>query len=150
MIDVAKKAYVKSIPNWGGACDTRGRYGLYAPPKGGLDLLDLRAGTVKLQLIPKIAEGIFNVICKFNETNEYVLYYHSGRKTLRVFRVVDGAMIANYRVASDLSSIESTTDGNNVALGMMDGSLTVLTIADTLKPQMIDYVKSLPSRKGES
>jgi hypothetical protein len=48
-------------------------------------------------LIPKIAEGIFNVICKFNETNEYVLYYHSGRKTLRVFRVSDGVMIANYR-----------------------------------------------------
>jgi hypothetical protein len=62
-----------------------------------LDILDLRHGTVMRTLIPKIAEGIFNVICKFNETNEYVLYYHSGRKTLRVFRVSDGVMIANYR-----------------------------------------------------
>ena len=86
-------------------------------------MLDLRHGTVVKTLIPKIAEGktfqitlrneekvsimhffslcqllgIFNVISKFNETNEYVLYYHSGRKTLRVFRVADGAMIANYR-----------------------------------------------------
>ena len=31
-----------------------------------------------------------------------MLYYHSGRKTLRVFRVADGEMIANYRVPSDL------------------------------------------------
>ena len=58
--------------------------GLYAPSRGGLDILDLRhGGTVLRTLIPKIAEGIFTVICKFNATNEYVLYYHSGRKTLR-------------------------------------------------------------------
>ena len=30
-------------------------------------MLDLRHGTVVRTLIPKIAEGIFNVICKFNE-----------------------------------------------------------------------------------
>ena len=74
-------------------------------------------GTVLRTLIPKIAEGIFTVICKFNATNEYVLYYHSGRKTLRVFRARDGVMIANYRVPSDLSSLESTTDGYSVVLG---------------------------------
>ena len=79
--------------------------------------LDLRHGTVLRTLIPKIAEGIFTVICKFNATNEYVLYYHSGRKTLRVFRARDGVMIANYRVPSDLSSLESTTDGYSVVLG---------------------------------
>ena len=148
VIDVAKKAYVKSIPNWGGASDTRGRYGLYAPPKGGLDLLDLRTGTVKLQLIPKIAEGIFNVICKFNATNEYVIYYHSGRKTLRVFNAKEGNMIANYRVPSDLTCIETTTDGNSVVLGMVDGNLTVLTIVDpnNTKKDMKEYLEKLPSR----
>ena len=110
------------------------------------------------------------MICKFNETNEYVLYYHSGRKTLRVFRVSDGVMIANYRsedffffanlegrfnfklktspirVPSDLSSLESTTDGNSVVLGMVDGNLTVLTIADPKKVHMKEYLKQLPSR----
>ena len=88
------------------------------------------------------------MICKFNETNEYVLYYHGGRKTLRVFRVSDGVMIANYRVSSHLSSVESTTDGKSVALGMVDGSVTVLTIADPKKPNMSDYLKNLPSRRG--
>ena len=35
----------------------------------------------------------------------------------RVFRARDGTMIANYRVPSDLSSLESTTDGYSVVLG---------------------------------
>ena len=97
IMDIKNKRYMRAIPAWGGACSSDGRFGLYAPARGGLDLLDLRHGTVLRTLIPKIAEGIFNVICKFNATNEYVLYYHSGRKTLRIFRVKDGAMIANYR-----------------------------------------------------
>ena len=88
------------------------------------------------------------MICKFNQTNEYVLYYHGGRKTLRVFRVSDGIMIANYRVSSHLSSVESTTDGKSVALGMVDGNLTVLTIADPKKHGMTEYLNHLPSRKG--
>ena len=145
-MDVKNKKFVRSIPDWGGTTTSCGRYGLYAPSKGGLDLVDLRSGTVKLQLIPQIAEGIFNVICKFNATNEYVLYYHGGRKTLRVFRVSDGVMIALYRVPSELSSIESTTDGRSVALGMVDGNLTVLTIADPAKKYMIEYLRGLPSR----
>jgi hypothetical protein len=30
-----------------------------------------------------VAEGIFDVFAVFNATSEYVLYYHSGRKTIR-------------------------------------------------------------------
>jgi len=150
-MDIKNKKFVRAIPQWGGECSSDGRYGLYAPSRGGLDMLDLRHNTILRTLIPKIAEGIFNVICKFNATNEYVLYYHSGRKTLRIFRVSDGAMIANYRVPSDLSSLESTTDGNSVVLGMVDGNLTVLTIADPKKPRMSEYLKALPSRnKGKN
>ncbi|CAB4067000.1 unnamed protein product [Lepeophtheirus salmonis] len=113
IMDVKNKKFMRSIPQWGGQVSKDGKYGLYAPSRGGLDMLDIRHGN-------------------FNETNEYVLYYHSGRKTLRVFRVSDGVMIANYRVPSDLSSLESTNDGNSVVLGMVDGNLTVLTIADPL------------------
>ena len=78
------------------------------------------------------------------------MYYHSGRKTLRVFRVSDGTMIANYRVPSDLTSIESTTDGNSIVLGMVDGNLTVLTIADphNTKKDMMEYLQNLPSRNA--
>ena len=147
IMDIENKKYVRSIPNWGGETTSCGRYGLYAPSKGGLDLLDLRNGKVKRQLIPKIAEGIFNIICKFNATDEYVLYYHAGRKTLRIFRVNDGVMIALYRVPSDLIAIESTTDGKSVALGQNDGNLAVLAIADPKKEYMIEYIRSMPSRQ---
>ncbi len=64
-------------------------------------------------------------------------------------RVSDGVMIANYRVPSDLSSLESTTDGSSVVLGMVDGNLTVLTIADPKKPHMRQYLKRLPSRNPD-
>ena len=66
-----------------------------------------------------------------------------------MFRVSDGVMIANYRVPSDLSSLESTTDGMSVVLGMVDGNLTVLTIADPKKENMRGYLKGLPSRNPE-
>ena len=129
-----------------GCCTKNGQYGLFSPSRGGLDLLDLKHGIVVKTLIPKVAEGIFNVIAKFNETDEYVLYYHSGHKTLRVFRVTDGQMIADYRVPSNLTSLESTTDGNHVALGMVDGNISILTIADPMKRDMANYIRNLPSR----
>ena len=65
-----------------------GRFGLYAPARGGLELLELRHGTSVRTLIPRVAEGVFSVICLFTRTDEYVLYYHGGRKTIRVFRFV--------------------------------------------------------------
>ena len=111
-------------------------------------MLDLKHGCVLRTLIPKVAEGIFHVIAQFNETDEYVLYYHSGKKTLRVFRIIDGVMIANYLVPSNLTSLESTSDGNNVALGMVDGNVSILTIADPKKRRMGTYVRNLPSRQG--
>ena len=48
-----------------------------------MEILDLRSGQLVRTLIPKIAEGIFDVIAMFSQTNDYVLYYHSGRKTIR-------------------------------------------------------------------
>ena len=54
--------------------------------------------------------------------------------------------VINFRVPSDLSSLESTTDGNSVVLGMVDGNVTVLTIADPTKAYMSEYLKALPSR----
>ena len=59
--------------------------------------------------------------------------------------------VINFRVPSDLSSLESTTDGNSVVLGMVDGNVTVLTIADPTKAYMSECLKALPSRnKGKN
>jgi len=150
VMDIIQRRFIKSIPCWDGTCSKDGRYGLYAPATGGMEMLDLRTGKVCKTLIPKVAEGIFDVMAVFNETNEYVLYYHSGRKTIRAFRRKDGKMIANFRVQADLKGMETTTDGRSVVLGMGDGSMTTLTIADPEKEGIADFLKSLPSRNPEA
>ncbi|XP_023324790.1 NACHT and WD repeat domain-containing protein 2 [Eurytemora carolleeae] len=149
LIDIIQKRFLKSIPFWDGTCTKDGKFGLYAPATGGMDMLDLRTGKVCKTLIPKVAEGIFDVVAVFNATNEYVLYYHSGKKTIRAFRRKNGEMIANFRVQADLKGMETTTDGRCVVLGMGDGSMTTLTIADPEKDGIRDYLKSLPSRNPE-
>ena len=116
-----------------------------------MHLLDLRTGAIIRTLIPKLAEGIFDVIAMFSRTNEYVLYYHSGRKTIRMFRRKNGEIIANFRVQADLKGMETTTDGKSVVLGMGDGSMMSLSIADPNKEGIQEYLKGLPSRnEGDS
>ena len=55
-------------------------------------------------------------------------------------------MIANFRVQAELSAVESTEDGKCIVLGTVDGCLSVFAIADPQKPEMKEYLLSLPSR----
>lgn len=96
--------------------------------------------------IPKVAEGVFTVMCMFTDNDEYVLYYHSGKKTLRVFRTSDAQMIANYKMQAELTAIKSTKDGQSLVLGTVDGCLSVFCIADQEKPELQELLKQLPSR----
>ncbi|XP_034936822.1 NACHT and WD repeat domain-containing protein 2 [Chelonus insularis] len=146
IIDINKKKIIRSIPRWSGNISKDGKYTLYAPSRGGLDLVELKKGTTVKTYIPKVAEGVFTVISMFNRTDEYVLYYHSGRKTIRVFRSSDCEMIANYRVSAELTAIDSTYDGKSIVLGTVDGCVSVLAIADSQKPEMKSYLENLPSR----
>lgn len=146
IMDIKTRKHVRSIPKWGGTSTKDGKFGLYAPSRGGLELLELKKGSTVKTFIPKVAEGVFTVICMFTDTDEYVLYYHSGRKTLRVFRTSDTEMIANYRMQAELTAIKSTSDGKSLVLGTVDGCISVLAIADQEKPEMQDFLKQLPSR----
>lgn len=146
IVDINKKKTVRTLPRWSGCLSKDGKYTLYAPSRGGLELIELKKGTTVKTYIPKVAEGVFTVISTFNKTDDYVLYYHSGRKTIRVFRSSDCEMIANYRVPAELSAIDTTYDGKSIVMGTVDGCLSVLTIADPAKPEIQDYLKNLPSR----
>lgn len=86
IVDIKNKKHLRNVPKWGGSVTKDGKYGLYAPQRGGLELIELKKGQTVKTFIPKVAEGVFTIICLFNKTDEYVLYYHSGKKTLRVFR----------------------------------------------------------------
>jgi hypothetical protein len=70
LLEVTSRRFLRSVPGWDGQCSSDGRFGLFAPPSGGMDLLDLRTGAIVRTLIPKVAEGIFEVIAIFNATNE--------------------------------------------------------------------------------
>lgn len=146
IIDIKLKKNLRSILKWGGSCTRDGKYGLYAPSRGGLELLELRKGTTVKTFIPKVAEGVFTVICMFTEGDEYVLYYHSGKKTLRVFRTSNTDMIANYRMQAELTAIKSTTDGKGLVLGTVDGCISVLAIADPDNEEIFKFLAALPSR----
>lgn len=76
----------RHVPRWNGACTRDGKIGLCAPTRGGLDLIELRRGVSVQPLISRAAEGVFSIITMFSSDDLYVFYYHSGRKTLRVFR----------------------------------------------------------------
>ncbi|KAJ8954195.1 hypothetical protein NQ318_005790 [Aromia moschata] len=149
IIDIRTKKHLRTVPKWGGSITKDGKYGLYAPQRGGLELIELKKGQTVKTFIPKVAEGVFTIICLFNKTDEYVLYYHSGRKTLRVFRTADAEMIANYRVQAELTAVESTPDGKALVLGTVDGCVSVLAILDTSKNDMNQYLSEMPSRDEE-
>ncbi|CAG0888380.1 unnamed protein product [Darwinula stevensoni] len=146
IVDIKSKKFFRSLPRWGGRCTSDGRYGLVAPARGGLEIIELKHGKSLKTLIPKTAEGVFSNITMFTKTDEHVLYYHSGKNTLRLFRTSDGKMIANYRIQAELSSIETTSDGTAIVIGTVDGCLTVLHIADALKPDSLHKLGYFPSR----
>jgi len=92
-------AFVRSVYRWNGVCSANGKFGLYAPDRGGLELLDLKTGLTVHCLIPRVAEGVFSTISLFTGSDQHVVYYHSGRRSIRVFRVSDGRQIADYKVS---------------------------------------------------
>ncbi|XP_046458040.1 NACHT and WD repeat domain-containing protein 2-like isoform X2 [Daphnia pulex] len=150
VFDVRTKKHIRTIRRWSGQVTKDGRLGLYAPSRGGLELIELRSSSTVSQLISRSAEGVFTNVTSFNATDQYVLYYHSGHKTLRVFRVLDGQMLANYRLAAELTAIDTTTDGRCVVIGTLDGCLSVLAIADPAVPGSFQFLASLPSRTRQT
>jgi hypothetical protein len=128
--DIKKKNFMRSVMRWNGQCMSTGKVGLFAPNRGGLEMIELKHGKTKQVLLPKVAEGVFSVKTLFTKNDQHVLYYHSGHRTIRVFRVSDGKHIANYKAHADLKDMVGTQGGASVVLCAIDGSVTTLTIAD--------------------
>ncbi|XP_053618962.1 NACHT and WD repeat domain-containing protein 2 [Plodia interpunctella] len=130
ILDIKTKRHVRIVPRWNGACTKDGKIGLCAPSRGGLDLIELKRGTTIEPLISRAAEGVFSIITMFSSDDLYVFYYHSGRKTLRVFRTVDGKAVAEYRAPAEVTGVASAHGGKALAIASQDGCLTILNIVD--------------------
>ncbi|XP_026317171.1 NACHT and WD repeat domain-containing protein 2 [Hyposmocoma kahamanoa] len=130
ILDIKTKRHIRFVPRWNGSCTRDGKIGLCAPTRGGLELIELKRGTTVQPLISRAAEGVFSIITMFSSTDQNVFYYHSGRKTLRVFRTIDGKAIAEYRAPAEVTAVASAHGGKAVVLAGQDGCLTILNIVD--------------------
>lgn len=146
ILDLKKKALVRSVPRWNGQVMQDGKIGMFAPARGGLELINLRNGKTTKTLIPKVAEGVFQVTTFFTQSNRHVVYYHSRHRTIRVFRISDGRMIANYKTSAEVKSIVGNESGTCIVIGCLDGTLTMLAIADPEDEFHQKLLSSLPSR----
>ena len=88
---------MRSIKNWNGKFTSDDRYGLYAPTKGGLELLDLKNGSRVKVFIPKVFDGVFDVDTLITGNDKHLIYYHTGKRTIRVYRISDCKQIADYK-----------------------------------------------------
>ena len=152
IINCTEKKWARSIRLWSGPMTRDMSYGLGAPNKGGLYLVDLITGSNLATFIEPGQEGVFTrftgegYICQaqvqaklsslfnilmfqgFTQNEDYVWYYHSGRETIRLFRRHDATMVANYALATEATAIMSTSWA--LLVGDKDGAVTMLAIVD--------------------
>lgn len=147
VLDLKKKTLVRSVNRWNGEVTRSGKHGLYAPSRGGLEYIELKHGRTMKTLIPRIAEGVFDVDVMFSKNDRHVVYYHSGHRTLRVFRLADGKMIAKYKAHAEVKVMTCSPGGMSVIIGCVDGSLTVLALADPQFEENLSFLQALPSRQ---
>lgn len=140
IINVKDKKTVRSIPKWNGRLTRDDKYGLYAPTRGGMEVLDLKNGSRVKILIPKVAEGVFDVDTLITTNDRHVIYYHSGRRTIRAFRLEDGKKIADYKSTARVKCMVTTQDSKGLVIGCEDGTVNMMIIAD---PEMEEYVSYL-------
>jgi hypothetical protein len=113
-------------------------------------MFDFRNGKVVRTLIGKVAEGVFDVLAFFTPTNQHVIYYNKGKRTIRVFRAVDGRQIADMRCPAKVRQACATHDGRALVVGYEDGAIQMFLIVDPYEPNTIAYLKNWRKRQFES
>ena len=150
ILDVSTNRVLAKVPRWNSACTRDGSLGLCASTRSGLEIIELRHGSAVRVLLPRVTEGLVNFITGFTTDDQYVYYYHGTKRTIRLFRVCDGEMIANYRLSAEARVVTSSPDGHCLLVGGIDGSLVILMIADPEKSDSHKLLAQLPSRSAHS
>ncbi|CAF3996682.1 unnamed protein product, partial [Rotaria sp. Silwood1] len=150
VMNVRDKKVHLTLPKWGGQISSDGKYGLYAPTRGGLEIFDFRNGKVVRTLIGKIAEGVFDVMTFFTPTNEHVIYYHKGKRTIRVFRTEDGHQLADMKCPAKVRQATATNDGRVLVVGDEDGAIQEFLIVDHSDESFVDYLRNWRKHQFQS
>jgi len=90
------------------------------------------------------------VITFFTPTNEHVIYYNKGKRTIRVFRAGDGRQIADMRCSAKVRQALATSDGRVLVVGYEDGAVQAFLIVDQYEPSSIPYLKKWRKHQFES
>jgi len=148
VVNVREKKFTRAIQKWSGQLTKDQSYGLGAPARGGLFLVEIRTGRLAATYInPPANEGVFTSKAGFTANEEYVWYYHSGRQTVRLFRLMDATLVANLCIMNEVSCLNSTSW--SLLVGCTDGSLSMFAIADPKKKETGELLATLPSRSGQ-
>lgn len=139
-----------TLPKWSGQISSDGKYGLYAPTRGGLEIFEFRTGKVVRTLIGKVAEGVYDVLTFFTPTNTHVIYYNKGKRTIRVFRAADGLQIADMKCPAKVRQALATPDGQALAVGYEDGAVQMFLIVDRFETESVEYLKNWREQQWDS
>ena len=75
LYDVKSKRWIKTIQSWTGVTTKDGRWGLSAPARGGLDLLDMKLdGEIVRNFLPRKVQGVFTIHALFNQERSTSYY----------------------------------------------------------------------------
>ncbi|CAF4632453.1 unnamed protein product, partial [Rotaria sp. Silwood2] len=118
VMNVRDKKVHLTLPKWGGQISSNGRYGLYAPT------------------------CVFDIMAFFTPTNEHVIYYHKGKRTIRVFRAKDGPQLVDMKCPAKVRQGTATNDGRILVVGYEDGAIQAFLIVDRSDESMVDYLRS--------
>jgi WD40 repeat protein len=142
IINTREKKFLRSIQKWNGKFTKDDKFGFYAPNRGGLEVLDLKHGEKVKTLIPKIAEGVFEIDVAITEDDKHVIYYHSGRRNIRAFRLLDGKQIADFKCPAKVKCMKTAQDSKSVIIGCEDGTLNMLIISDPYYSECVSYLEN--------
>jgi hypothetical protein len=90
------------------------------------------------------------VITFFTPTNNHVIYYNKGKRTIRVFRTADGQQIADMRCPAKLRQAVATQDGQALVVAYEDGAVQMFLIVDRLDLSSIAHLKKWRKQQFES
>lgn len=115
-----------------------------------MEIFEFRNGKVVRTLIGKVAEGVFDVLAFFTPTNKHVVYYNKGKRTIRVFRSIDGLQIADMKCPAKVRQAMATQDGQALVVGYEDGAVQMFLIVDRFEPASVEFLKSWRQQQLEA
>ena len=144
--DIKNNKHVRTIPRWNGYHTKDGKYGLYTPNIGGLELIDLKTGKTVRQILGRSNEGMYHANAFFMNNDEHVVYYHGMHQIIRVVRMRDLRIVSELHVRADVTCFELADNGTSLVLAGEGGGVYTQTLADPEQPSSRRRLASLPNR----